>query len=423
MKILVIGSGGREHALCWRFHSENHEVFALPGSLGISRVARCVDGKVDDFSGILKVALEKKVDLVVVGPEVPLVDGLADQLRGAGVLVFGPSAKAAQLEGSKVFSKGFFKRHSIPTAEFLVCASMPEVDKALGKLGGRVVVKVDGLAAGKGVIVCSDVKEARKAAESMLCEGRFGQAGAQVLIERRLVGREVSMMAICDGKRYELLALAEDHKTIGNGDTGPNTGGMGTVSPPSWQSDALLERAKREIFDRTIAGLLAEEIDFRGVLYAGLMVEEDGTPWLLEYNVRFGDPETQSVLFRLQSDLGQWLKGAAEGQLPPGSMQWDDSVAICVILASEGYPAAYRKGDSIEGIETANAREGVHVFEAGTTDTKGTTVTSGGRVLGVSAKACDLASARRLVYQAISDIQFLGMQYRQDIGARGEYRE
>jgi phosphoribosylamine--glycine ligase len=419
VKILVIGSGGREHALCWRLQQDGHEILALPGSLGMAEVAECVAGSPEDLDGICRVATESQVDLVVVGPEVPLVAGLADKLRSSGVSVFGPGAKGAQLEGSKVFSKQFFQQYGIRSARFFECETMDAVRVAVAELGERMVVKVDGLAAGKGVVVCDSAAEALEAARTML-EGRFGDAGKAVIVEDRLEGREVSVMAICDGQRYEILAQAEDHKAIFDGDKGPNTGGMGTVSPVSWVDDALIEAARKDIFDPTLVGLQAEGIDFRGVLYAGLMVDRDNKPWLLEYNVRFGDPETQPVLARMKSDLGEWLAGAAKGELPSGTIEWDPRVAVCVVLASKGYPASSSKGDPISGIEDAVALGEVTVFRAGTRLEGSEEVTNGGRVLGVTALGPDPASAREKAYTAVSKIQFSGMQFRRDIGARGE---
>lgn len=419
MKILVIGSGGREHALCWRLDQDGHEVLALPGSTGISGVARCLEGSVGDLDAIVACARAEAVDLVVVGPEVPLVAGLADRLRDAGVAVFGPSARAAQLEGSKSFAKRFFQRHQIRSARFFECSDMAAVEAALDELGSRVVVKADGLAAGKGVVVCGQREEATAAAREIL-EGRFGEAGRSLIVEERIEGREVSMMALCDGKRYELLAQAEDHKAIFDGDRGPNTGGMGTVSPASWVSEELVARARAEIFDRTMEGLAADGLDFRGVLYAGLMIDAEGAPWLLEYNVRFGDPETQPVLTRMKGDLGAWLYGAARGELPAGTIDWDARSAVCVVLASAGYPESSSKGDVITGCAEADAMEGVTLFHAGTAAQDGEMVTAGGRVLGVSALGSDVGSARELAYAAVDKIAFPGMQYRRDIGARGE---
>jgi phosphoribosylamine---glycine ligase len=353
---------------------------------------------------------------VVIGPEAPLVAGVADRLRRHGLPVFGPSAAAARLEGSKLYAKQFFQRHGIRSAEFAACASTGEVDAALGRLGDRVVVKADGLAAGKGVVVCSAADQARAAAREMLEGNRFGAAGRKVVIERRLVGRELSVLALCDGNRCALLPPVEDHKTVFDGDRGPNTGGMGTVSPAPWMSDALLERVGRDIFDRTLAGLAEERIDYRGVLYAGLMVEDDGTPWILEYNVRFGDPETQPLVARLEVDLGAWLSGAAQGQMPSAPLEPTAGAAVCVVLASHGYPGDVRTGDPIRGLD--QVPDGVLIFHAGTARVGNDMVTAGGRVLGVTARGDTIADARALAYRAVEVIHFDGMHYRRDIGAR-----
>jgi phosphoribosylamine--glycine ligase len=420
MRILVVGGGGREHALCWRLAASGHEVMVAPGNPGAAQVATVVDVAVDDHDGLVALALAREVDLVVVGPEAPLVAGLADRLRTRGLTVFGPSAAAARLEGSKAFSKDFFRRHGIRTAEFRVCADMAAVDQALAALGGDVVVKADGLAAGKGVVVCEGEDEARQAARAMLEARRFGQAGLVVVIERRLRGRELSVMALADGTRCAMLPPVEDHKAIFDGDRGPNTGGMGTVSPVAWVGDALLERVRREILEPTLAGLRADEIDFRGVLYAGLIVDESGAPWLLEYNCRFGDPEIQPVAARLEADLGVWLFGAAIGRLPDGEPAVSRRAAVCVVLASRGYPGEPSMGDAITGADQAGAD--VVVFHAGTAVVGARLVTAAGRVLGVTGVGDTVAEARARAYQAVAGISFDGMQLRSDIGARAAPR-
>lgn len=418
MKILVVGGGGREHALVWSLARKGHQVLAAPGNPGIANQAECLDIGASNLDALEQAALDRGVDLVVVGPEAPLVDGLADRLRARGVLVFGPGAAAAQLEGSKVFAKEFFDRHGIPTAEFAVCSSLEEADAAIERLGGALVIKADGLAAGKGVVVCSTADEAREAARLMLVERRFGDAGARVLVERRLFGQELSVMALTDGTRYEVLAQAEDHKSIFDGDRGPNTGGMGTVSPAPWASEELIARVCREVFEPTLRGLRADGLDYRGVLYAGLMVGDDGTPWMLEYNCRFGDPEAQPVLARLEDDLGAWLAGAAAGKLPDGPMRWDERTAVCVILAAAGYPGSPRKGDEIRGVDTVDAEADMIVFHAGTSARDGALYTAGGRVLAVTALAADTESARQRAYAGVERIDFDGKQFRRDIGAR-----
>jgi phosphoribosylamine--glycine ligase len=417
MKILVVGGGGREHALVWRLCESGHRVIAAPGNPGIAAIAACTPVSTGDLTGQVALALEEEVDLVVVGPEAPLVAGLADRLRAAGVLVFGPGTDGARLEGSKVFSKEFFARHRIPTAEFEVCATIADAERALARLGGDVVVKADGLAAGKGVVVCGSIDEARDAARAMLEARRFGEAGARVVIERKIRGREVSVLAITDGARLLVLPAAEDHKTIFDGDRGPNTGGMGTVSP-AWTPPALIDRIERELLAPTVAGLRADGIDYRGVLYAGVMVDEHGAPWLLEYNCRFGDPETQPVMARWQGDLGATLAGAARGALPDGGPTWDPRTAVCVVVAAAGYPDAPRTGDPIEGLP--DAADDLIVFHAGTArGADGALVSAGGRVLGVTALGHGVDAARARAYGAVDRIALAGMQVRRDIGRRG----
>lgn len=415
MRILIVGSGGREHALAWRLAREGHELLAAPGNPGLEEVAACERIAVDDLAGLVALAKERAVDLVVVGPEAPLVAGLADRLRQAGVPVFGPSAAGAQLEGSKVFSKQLFARHGIRTAAFRVVKSAEEVEAAIGELGGELVVKADGLAAGKGVVVCGSAEEVRAAAAAML-GGRFGAAGAQLVLEQKIAGREVSILAITDGKSLEILAPAEDHKTIFDGDRGPNTGGMGTVSP-AWIGEELLARVRSEILEPTVAGLAAEGIDYRGVLYAGLMIDGAGEPWLLEYNCRFGDPETQPVMARLVGELGEVLRGAALGAMPTGALRWDERAAVCVVVAAAGYPEKARTGDVIRGAE-GPWPDDVTVFHAGTERVNGELVSAGGRVLGVTALGESIEAARRRAYTVADAIELPGKQLRRDIGLR-----
>lgn len=418
MKILVVGNGGREHALVYRLGKSGHEIVCAPGNPGIESLARCVNVKVDELDRIVQTATAEKVDLVVVGPEAPLVAGLADKLRAANVPVFGPSAEGAQLEGSKAFSKEFFARHRIPTAPFTVVTDVAAAEAAIEQIGGpagRVVVKADGLAAGKGVVVASDAAEARAAAREMLESKRFGEAGARVVIERFITGREVSVLALTDGVRLEVLPATEDHKTIFDGDTGPNTGGMGTVSP-SWASDTLVARIRSEILEPTVAGLVKDGISYRGVLYAGVMVDDAGTPWLLEYNCRFGDPETQPIMARMKGDLGAVLLGAAKGDMPVGALAWDARVAVCVVVAAAGYPGTPRGGDPIRGLDTVG--DDVVVFHAGTARKDGHIVSAGGRVLGVTALGISVDQARSKAYDAVDRIELAGKQVRRDIGAR-----
>jgi len=418
MKILVVGSGGREHALAWRLAQSGHEVVCAPGNPGMEAVGRCVPVAVDDLDGQVALARAEGVAMVVVGPEAPLVAGLADRLRAAGLPTFGPGAAGARLEGSKVFSKQFFARHRIPTAPFAVAATVAEADAAIDRIAGSagVVVKADGLAAGKGVVVAADAGEARAAARAMLEARRFGDAGATVVVEQRIVGREVSVLALTDGTRLEVLPSIEDHKAIFDGDLGPNTGGMGTVSP-SWVTDAVMARIRSEILEPTLRGLRADAIDYRGVLFAGVMVEPSGAPYLLEYNCRFGDPEVQPIMARLRGDLGAVLLGAARGEMPVGALAWDARVAVCVVVASAGYPEAARTGDPIEGLGAVE--NDVIVFHAGTARRPdGQLVSAGGRVLGVTALGISVAQARAKAYAAVDRIELPGKQVRRDIGTR-----
>lgn len=413
MKILVIGSGGREHALVWRLAKSGHELVAAPGNPGIAHLARCEPVAVDAIDDLVELARREQVALVVVGPEAPLVAGLADKLRAAGIDTFGTGAAGAQLEGSKAFSKAFFARHRIPTAKFFTCRSVAEADAAIAALGGACVVKADGLAAGKGVVVAADAAEASAAAREML-DGRFGAAGTTIVIEQKIAGREVSVLALTDGKRLEVLPPVEDHKTIFDGDRGPNTGGMGTVSP-AWTSDAVISRIVHEILEPTVQGLAADKIDYRGVLYAGVMVDANGTPWLLEYNCRFGDPETQPIMARTQGDLGAALLAAARGELQHGQLAWDPRVAVCVVVAAAGYPGTPKTGDVITLPATS---EDVVVFHAGTKLDHGKLVSAGGRVLGVTALGISVSQARERAYAVVDTIGLEGKQARRDIGAR-----
>jgi phosphoribosylamine--glycine ligase len=418
MKILVVGGGGREHALVWQLAKGGHEVIAAPGNPGIAQLAACTPIAVDAHEELVAHAVAEAVDLVVVGPEAPLVAGLADRLRAANVLTFGPGALGARLEGSKGFSKQFFARHRIPTAAFEVVESVAEADAAIERIAARggVVVKADGLAAGKGVVVAADAAEARAAAREMLEAKRYGAAGATVIIEQRIVGREVSVLALTDGHRLEVLPAVEDHKTIFDGDRGPNTGGMGTVSP-AWITNPIMSRIRHEILEPTVRGLAEESIDYRGVLYAGVMVDPAGAPYLLEYNCRFGDPETQPIMARMRGDLGTVLHGAARGELPVGALAWDARVAVCVVIAAAGYPGTPRTGDPIGGLE--GLFDDVIIFHAGTARRGEQLVTAGGRVLAVTALGIASDQARAKAYEAVDRIELAGKQVRRDIGARG----
>jgi phosphoribosylamine--glycine ligase len=392
----------------------DHEVLCAPGNPGIAEVAELCSVQASDAEGLQGLAAQLGVDLVVVGPEAPLVDGLADRLRKAGIAVFGPGRDGAQLEGSKRFAKEFFERHGIPTGGFRSCSTVDEARQAVAELGGQVVVKADGLAAGKGVVVCSSADQAIAAADDMLSNRRFGDASKELVIEERLFGRELSVMAITDGRRYHLLATAEDHKAVFDGDQGPNTGGMGAVSPAPWATDDLLATIREQVFERTLAGLSHDGIDFRGVLYAGLMVTDAG-PKMLEYNVRFGDPETQAVLPRFEGDFGALLMAAASGVLPEAPLEWSKQTTACVVMASSGYPENAETGKLITGLDRAGDRI---VFQAGTRRQAEGIVTSGGRVLAVVGQGADVEAARRSAYAGIEAISFEGAHFRRDIGAR-----
>ncbi len=417
MKILVVGAGGREHALVHALARHGHELLAAPGNPGIAELARLAPVAVDDVDGLAALAEREGVELVVVGPEAPLCAGLADAVRARGIACFGPGAAGARLEGSKVWSKQLFARHGIPTAEFAVCRTLAEVDAALERLGDDVVVKADGLAAGKGVVVCHHRAGARAAAEEML-GGSLGAAGQTVLLERRLEGREVSILALCDGGRVVVLPTAEDHKAVRDGDQGPNTGGMGVVSPAPGVTAELLERVDREVLQPTVRALRDEGVSYRGVLYAGLMVAPDGTPMVLEYNCRFGDPEAEAILLRWEDDPAPWLLGAARGALPEGEPRFGASAAVCVVLAAEGYPGKPRTGDRIVGLAQAGAVPGVVVFVSGARRDGEVLVTAGGRVLAVTAVGDGVDEARARAYFAAGLISWPGVHHRRDIGLR-----
>jgi phosphoribosylamine--glycine ligase len=427
LRILVVGGGAREHALVRAIARSPRvaEVLALPGNAGIAEEARCLPGKADDLPAIVEAARRERIDLVVVGPEAPLVAGIVDALEAVGIRTFGPSRAAAELEGSKAFSKRFMKRHRIPTAAFEVFDD-PDAAIAYVRGAGRpLVVKADGLAAGKGVVVASDVDEACAAIDEIMRGRSFGEAGARIVIEERVEGQEVSFHAICDGARFVPLAAAQDHKRIFDGDRGPNTGGMGAYSPPPVVDAQIHARILDEVVAPAVAGLAAEGRPFRGVLFAGLMIEEPDPKTgaraihTLEFNVRFGDPETAVLLERLDGDLVPYLEGAARGDLGPLADAPPPVVvdpALAVVIAAAGYPAAPRSGDPIDGLEQAKAS--ASVLHAGTTARDGRILTNGGRVLCVTARGVDLDAAAERAYRAVDAIRFEGAQHRRDIGAR-----
>jgi phosphoribosylamine--glycine ligase len=421
-KVMVVGSGGREHALALSLLASPSvaEVVVVPGNAGTAGDASHRGrGTLRNAPGDpLDVARRERPDLVVVGPEAPLCDGLADRLAEAGITTFGPSRAAARLEGSKAFMKDFARDAGILTARYEVLRDPAGVEGAVRSFEAPPVVKADGLCAGKGVVVASTHEEAIEAARSMLSGKAFGDAGRTVVIEERIAGAEASVHGICDGERVFLLPSAQDHKRIGDGDVGPNTGGMGTYAPAPLVTPALTERIRRDVFERTLAAMKKAGTPYRGTLFAGIMVTEAGEPYLLEFNVRFGDPETQVLLAVLDGDLALALEGAARGALRGDQLRVSDRNALCVVVAAEGYPGAPRSGDAISGLEEAAAVPGVTLHHAGTRLEGGRVMTAGGRVLGVTATGKTLAEARDRAYAAVGRIHFPGMQYRKDIGGR-----
>ena len=419
MKILIVGGGGREDALAWKIAQSPlvEALFAAPGNPGIARRARCVDIAVDAHGELVELARRERIDLVVIGPEAPLVAGLADRFAEADLAVFGPGRGAATIEGSKAFSKDLMRRYGIPTARFATFDDAPAARRFCRELGAPLVVKADGLAAGKGAIVCETLADADGAITACMERRAFGAAGARVVVEEFMIGQEVSFFALSNGADVMALASAEDHKTVFDGDRGPNTGGMGCYSPVPQFDEALEKRVMETIVRPTLDALARAGAPYRGVLYAGLMLTRDG-PKVVEFNCRFGDPECQALVVRAPGDLVPHLLAAARGDAWPATPAWSGSASVCVNLASGGYPGQYRTGLPIHGIEAAEARPGVQVFHAGTATRDGRLVTAGGRVLGVTAVADRIEAAITAAYAAIDDISFEGMHYRTDIGRR-----
>jgi len=418
MNILVVGGGGREHALCWAIAKSPlcTNLYCAPGNAGIAQVATCLDVGAEDIEGIIDAVNHHDIEFVVVGPEAPLVAGLADAVAADGVKVFGPSRNAAILEGSKGFTKDLCAKYGIPTAAYGRFTDAIEAKDFIARAGAPIVVKADGLAAGKGVIIAETVSDANAAVEDIL-GGKFGAAGAEVVVEEFMEGEEASFFALTDGSDVLGLAGAQDHKRVGDGDEGSNTGGMGAYSPAPVLDDAMAQRVMDEIIRPTVAGMAQEGRPFRGVLYAGLMITPEG-PRLIEYNVRFGDPETQPLMMRLDSDIVPALLACADGGLGNVDLAWKDEAALCVVMAANGYPGAYDKGSVIQGLDAADAMDGVTVFHAGTATSDGATVATGGRVLGVTALGTDVAEAQRRAYTAVDAVDWPGGFCRRDIGWR-----
>jgi len=419
MKALVIGGGGREHALAWKLSQAPsiETVYATPGNAGIAMEVSCIPGDTNDPAEMAALAETLGVDFIVVGPEAPLVAGVVDAFQAKGLAIVGPTQAAAQLEASKVFCKRFLEEFHIPTAAAETVESVEELDAALDKIGVPVALKADGLAAGKGVILATDLETAKAEGRRLLSGEAVGAAGQRLLVEQLLVGREVSFIVLTDGRRTFEFRATQDHKAAFDGDKGPNTGGMGAYCVDSILSSDQRKVVMDTIIEPSLAGMRSRGAAFQGFLYCGLMMTADG-PQVLEYNVRLGDPETQPLLYRMDGDLGELLASAARGALDPSLVGWRDGATACVVMASGGYPGDYEKGKLITGVAQANAT-GAKVFHAGTMLGEGKLVTSGGRVLGVTASGPDLASALSGAYRAVEKISFEGVQYRSDIGSKG----
>ncbi len=417
MKILVVGGGGREHAIIWKLSQSKQveKIYCAPGNAGIAKIAECVDIGVMEFDKLIAFAKEKQVGLVVVAPDDPLVAGAVDAMEAAGLRVFGPRKNAAILEGSKAFSKDFMKKYHIPTAAYENFDSPEEAISYLETVKFPIVLKADGLALGKGVLICNTLEEAKAGVKAIMMDKQFGAAGNRLVIEEFLVGREVSVLSFVDGKTIKVMSSAQDHKRAKDGDQGLNTGGMGTFSPSPFYTKELDNYCMEHIYQPTVDAIRAEGREFKGVIFFGLILTEDG-PKVLEYNARFGDPETQVVLPRMKNDLVEVFEACINGTLDKIELQFEDNAAVCVILASDGYPEHYKKGCAITGLEAFYGKDGYYVFHAGTKTMDGNIVTNGGRVLGVTAKGEDLKQARANAYAATEWVQFENKYMRHDIG-------
>lgn len=419
MKVLLIGSGGREHVLAWKIKQSPlvDSLFCAPGNGGMASIADCVNIDVNDIEALIAFAKENEIGLTVVGPEAPLVAGIVDAFEAQGLKVFGPSKLAAQLEGSKIFSKEFMYDNGIPTAPFITFDDIESARSFLPQAEYPVVVKADGLAAGKGVMICQSQEEAQAAVTQIMEQKVFEDAGIQIVIEECLVGEEVSILALCDGENYVLLQTAQDHKRIFDDDLGPNTGGMGAYSPAEIVDDALMKEIESTVIRPTLMEMRRNDMPFKGVLYAGIMLTDEG-PMVLEYNVRFGDPEIQAVLPRLKTDLVEVLLACCDGNLMHIRCEWDARACVCVVMSSGGYPGKYDKGNLIEGLDTAGQMSDVFVFHAGTKLKDVDVVTAGGRVLGVTALGETIEVAIAKAYEAVDVIRFDRMFFRRDIGGK-----
>lgn len=423
MDILIIGSGGREHTLAWKLAQSKlvNKIYAVPGNPGMEDVATCVSGSVEDNAFLVNFAKENNIDMVVVGPEVPLTNGIVDDMEKVGIPSFGPKKLAAQLEGSKSFSKDIMKKYGIPTAKYEVFTEADKAKAYIEQEGAPIVIKANGLAAGKGVIVAETKQQALDAIDEIMCDKAFGSAGNSVVIEEFMAGEEASVLAFTDGKTIIPMIPSQDHKRAHDGDKGPNTGGMGTYAPAPVVTEDLMETIKSTILEPTIQAMAKEGHPYKGCLYAGLMITSEG-PKVVEFNARFGDPETQVVLPLLDSDLGEIMLACINGTLADCDIKWSDKAAVCVVMSAGGYPAKYRKGDEILGLENA-AQNNILVFHAGTAKQDTKIVTNGGRVLGVVALGDDIKSAVDTVYKGIKTIDFKDVYYRKDIAHRAFNRK
>lgn len=416
MKVLVVGSGGREHALVWKIADSPlvDRLFCAPGNAGTANEAENVDIAAEDVDGLVAFSKDNELDLVVVGPEVPLVAGLVDRLDQAGIKAFGPVASAAKLEGDKAYAKELMRQYAVPTAEGRIFTNYNDARTYIASRDEPLVIKAAGLAAGKGVIVCDDPADALNAAEKIMVDREFGDAGDTIVVEEKLTGQEASILAFVDGRTIYILEPSQDHKPIGEGDTGLNTGGMGAYCPAPVITEPIMIQVERQVLVPIVDALNRGDVKFRGILYAGLMITATG-PKVLEFNVRFGDPETQPILMRLKSDLVEILLATCEGRLDRLTLRWDPRPAVCVVMASGGYPGKYQKGKQITGLTDAMSIPDIRVFHAGTGFADGKVVTAGGRVLGVTALGNTIAEAKRRAYLAVEKINFDGAYYRCDI--------
>ncbi len=417
MNILIVGGGGREHAIAEavRKSPRADKIYCAPGNAGMGEIAECVDIKVMEFDRLVKFAKKHDIDMAIVGPDDPLVGGLVDSFEEAGIRAFGPEKKAAILEGSKAFSKELMKKYGIPTAEYQVFTDAAKALSYLDKAKLPIVLKADGLALGKGVLICNTLDEARNGVKEIMLDKKFGSAGNKMVIEEFMTGREVSVLTFCDGKTVKIMSSAQDHKRAGDNDTGLNTGGMGTFSPSPFYTKKINDYCKKHIFQPTVDAMKAEGRDFKGVIFFGLMLTEDG-PKVLEFNARFGDPEAQVVLPRMKNDILDVMDACIDGTLGKIKLEFEDNAAVCVVLASDGYPVKYTKGHVIKGLEKFADKDGYYCFHAGTKKTTKGIVTNGGRVLGITAKGEDLHKARSNAYEAVTWIDFDNKYFRRDIG-------